>query len=73
MNINHRQVHLIVRQALPNGDDETLAKDVEQHRKDGCGWRYDGISDWSTDAIFAKLQALGVDTDESYRVKRAQW
>jgi len=72
MNINHRQVHLIVKQALRNGDDEALTKDVERHRKEGFGWRYDGLSDWSTDAICAKLQELGVDTDEQRFREQAQ-
>jgi hypothetical protein len=72
MHINHRQVYLIVKQALRKGDDETLTKDVERHRKEGFGWRYDGLSDWSTDAIFGKLQALGVDTNEQRFREQAQ-
>lgn len=35
---------------------------VERHREEGWGWRYDGLESWTTDAIFAQLRELGVDT-----------
>jgi tetratricopeptide (TPR) repeat protein len=40
-----------------------FVRDIDRQRDDGFGWRFDGIDDWSTDAIFAKLHELGIDTD----------
>ena len=43
--------------------ERAFAKTIEKHRRLGYGWRYDGVDDWSTEAIFAKLRGLGIDTD----------
>jgi hypothetical protein len=40
-----------------------FAATVNQHRKEGWGWRYDGLESWPTDKIFAQLRELGIDTD----------
>src|SRR5258708_7493980 len=61
-----------------------FARTIERHRREGLGWRYDGVADWSTDAIFKQLNELGIDTDaerfhaqataaESIRVLRDDW
>lgn len=60
---NTRQLFSVVREAIKRGDDKKLLAAVEQHRWCGFGWRFDGLSDWATDAIFNKLQELGVDVD----------
>src|SRR5438876_7284591 len=39
-------------------------KTIEERRAQGWGWRWDGLQDWTTDAIFAQLRELGIDTDE---------
>ena len=36
---------------------------LKQQRMKGLGWRFDGVDDWSTDAIFAQLSSMGIDTD----------
>jgi hypothetical protein len=41
---------------------EDLAKTIERQRRLGFGFRWDGLGDWQTDAIFAKLREWGVDT-----------
>ncbi|MGD0093656.1 MAG: SEC-C domain-containing protein [Planctomycetota bacterium] len=43
-------------------DDEDLAKVIERQRRQGFGFRWDGLGDWTTDAIFAKLREWGVAT-----------
>jgi tetratricopeptide (TPR) repeat protein len=40
-----------------------LARTIEQHRREGWGWRYDGLESWFTEAIFAQLRELGIDAD----------
>ncbi len=62
--INHRQVYQVIRQALRKGTDKKLVKNSEELRAEGFGWRYDGLGDWQTDAIFERLQGLGIDTDQ---------
>ncbi len=63
MNITPRHVHLVLRQALEDGTDEKLTEQARRFREEGFGWRYDGLADWTTNAIFEKLRELGVDTD----------
>jgi hypothetical protein len=36
---------------------------IQRQRQMGFGWRWDGMGDWTTEAIFAKLHELGIDTD----------
>ena len=36
---------------------------IQRQRQMGFGWRYDGLGDWTTEAIFAKLHELDIDTD----------
>lgn len=43
-------------------DNEELRKTIERQRRLGFGFRWDGLGDWQTDAIFAKLREWGVDT-----------
>jgi len=64
MNISMRQIIAIGRQSDRHNAFPELAPIIESDRREGLGWRYDGLGDWSTDAIFAKLQELGVDTSE---------
>jgi len=59
---NHRQVYRVIKDALLEGSDKKLLASVEMVRKEGFGWRYDGLGDWSTDAIFDQLKAFGIDT-----------
>ncbi|MCH7945562.1 MAG: hypothetical protein IIC73_06050 [Armatimonadetes bacterium] len=63
MNVTPRQVHLVLKQALEDGTDEKLTEQARRHREEGFGWRYDGLAEWTTNAIFEKLRELGVDTD----------
>ncbi len=65
MEMSLRQIHQISRQAAQKGGDPAFAAVVKRHRREGLGWRYDGLGDWSTEAIIAKLRELGVDTDAS--------
>ncbi len=63
MDVTPRQVHLVLKQALEDGTDEKLAEQARRFREEGLGWRYDGLADWTTNAIFERLRELGVDTD----------
>jgi tetratricopeptide (TPR) repeat protein len=36
---------------------------IAEHRRQGLGWRYGEMQGWTTEAIFAYLQKLGIDTD----------
>ena len=36
---------------------------MSRQARDGMGWRYTGVSGWSTDRIFDTLRGLGIDTD----------
>ena len=49
--------------SVREGKDAEFIVTVRRHRAEGLGWRYDGLSDWSTDAIFAKLRELSIDSD----------
>lgn len=60
---NHRQVHRVIQVAMLEGADKKLLAQIDQMRQEGFGWRYDGLDDWSNDAIFDQLNALGIDTD----------
>ncbi len=40
-----------------------FAETIAKHRRQGWGWRYDGLDGWTTEAIFAQLRELGIDTD----------
>ncbi len=63
MNVSPRQVYLVLKQAIEDGTHEKLTEQAQRHREEGLGWRYDGLADWTTNAIFEKLRELGVDTD----------
>ncbi len=58
------QIQRMAASELPNlaGRDE-IARGIQRQREEGFGWRFDGLGDWSTEAIFDKLRELGVDTD----------
>jgi tetratricopeptide (TPR) repeat protein len=43
---------------------DDLARTIKRHRRQGWGWRYDGLNDWSTERIFEQLRDIGIDTDE---------
>lgn len=46
---------------------------IHQHYEQGFGWRYDGLGDWRTEDIFAKLRELGIETDaDSFRSQAAE-
>ena len=36
---------------------------IQHQRQMGFGWRYDGLDDWTTEALFTQLQELDIDTD----------
>jgi hypothetical protein len=36
---------------------------VQRHCRQGFGWRYGQIDQWTTDAILSKLRAIGIDID----------
>ncbi len=36
---------------------------IQRQRQIGLGWRYDGLGNWTTEALFAKLHELDIDTD----------
>ncbi len=44
---------------------ERMIQTVQRQRLMGLGWRYDGLGDWTTEALFAKLHELGIDTDRA--------
>lgn len=46
----------------PHLNAQTIAA-IQRQRQMGLGWRYDGLGDWKTEAIFAKLHELDIDTD----------
>ena len=60
---NHRQVYRVIQDALREGTDKELLAHAEKFRKEGMGWRYDGLGQWTTEAIFEQLRALGIDID----------
>ncbi|MFQ5472928.1 MAG: hypothetical protein ACE5FA_08610, partial [Dehalococcoidia bacterium] len=67
-----RQVHLVIKQALEDGTDEKLTEQARRFREEGLGWRYDGLADWTTNAIFDRLRELGVDTDADRFAEQAR-
>jgi len=72
MNVTPRQVHLVLKQALEDGTDEKLTEQARRFRAEGFGWRYDGLADWTTNAIFEKLRELGVDTNADRFAEQAR-
>lgn len=42
-----------------------VRKAIEQDRALGLGWRYDGLTDWSTDDIFGSLQEQSINADRA--------
>ncbi len=40
-----------------------FAKMLQKRRDEGMGWQFDGLDDWSTDAIFKQLRELHIETD----------
>ncbi len=40
-----------------------FGRTIERHRREGWGWRYDGLDSWPTEKIFDQLRELGIDTD----------
>jgi len=49
-----------------------FAETIAKHRRQGWGWRYDGLDDWTSERIFTQLQALGIDIDaERFRQQAA--
>ena len=47
-------------------------KTIERHRKQGFGWRYDGLESWTNETIFSKLHELKVDTDAERFAQQAR-
>ena len=72
MNISARQVYLVLKQAAERGDDEELTLQMRRDRAEGFAWRYDGLDDWPTETILAKLRELGIDTDADRFAEQAQ-
>lgn len=62
MHFGKRQVHLLMKQSAEQPIDPNIERQMQKHRASGLGWRYDGLSDWTTEAIIDKLRELGVDT-----------
>ncbi len=69
--LNYRQVYLLCKRMAGDPTDVEFRRQVQQQRDAGLGWRYDGLKDWSTESIFARLRAIGVDTDEARFVDQA--
>lgn len=70
MAIAARVVQRLVRRRLESDGDDEFRASANAQRGKGFGWRFDGLGDWSTEQIFAKLAALGVDTDaERFRAQ----
>lgn len=62
MHLSERHVYLTLQDALRRGSDKRLRAHVESVRKQGFGWRFDGLGDWPTERIFAKLNEIDIDT-----------
>jgi len=62
MQFGKRQIHLLMKQSMTDSMDAKTKQRVQKHRQQGLGWRYDGLGDWTTEAIIDKLRELGVDT-----------
>ncbi len=62
MTLNERQIHRIIQQGLQDKKPK-LVDHAERQRQEGYGWRVDGLAEWSTEAILAKLRELGADVD----------
>lgn len=63
VDINYRTVHLLCKQMSNDPTHADFHAAVLRHREMGLGWRYDGLKDWATEAIFEKLRELGIDAD----------
>jgi tetratricopeptide (TPR) repeat protein len=61
--ISTRQIYLITRDAAFDPERADFREAVARHRREGFGWRYDGLGDWDTDAIFQRLVQLGIESD----------
>ena len=72
MTLSQRHVYLILQEALREGTDKQLLAQAEKLRSEGFGWRYDGLANWSTPDIFAKLCEIGVDVDATRFHEQAQ-
>jgi len=70
--LSQRHVYLILQEALREGKDKKLLAQAEKLRSEGFGWRYDGLADWSTADIFAKLREIGADSDAARFREQAQ-
>ena len=65
MNLGARQVRLLMKHSM-HALDPDIERTIRKHREQGFGWRYDGLGDWTTDAIIDKLRELGVDTSAEH-------
>ncbi len=43
-----------------------LQSSYEQQKREGFGWRFHGVRDWTTEAIFERLVRLGVTTSPEF-------
>jgi hypothetical protein len=73
MNLNTTTVQRIIKSVAKNGGEThaKAARSIERDRKSGLGWRYDGLEAWDTDALFAKLRELQIDTDPQRFLQQA--
>jgi len=62
MQFGNRQARLLMKQSLTRALEPDIERAIRKHREQGFGWRYDGLGDWTTEAIIDKLRELGVDT-----------
>jgi len=62
MYFEKRQAYLLMKQSMKRPTNRKAARQIQEHREAGLGWRYDGLGDWTTEAIIDKLRELGVDT-----------
>ena len=71
MNFGARQVRLLVKQSM-HALEPDIERTIRKHREQGFGWRYDGLGDWTTEAIIDKLRELGVNTSAEEFLEQAR-
>jgi tetratricopeptide (TPR) repeat protein len=72
VSISRRQIQQTLQDVLRQATDEQLLAHARELRARGCGWRYDGLGEWSTADIFAQLRKMGIDAEEAGFRQQAQ-
>jgi hypothetical protein len=63
--LGRRLIHQTLQEMLRDGTNKRLEAQAQRIRRQGFGWRFDGLGNWSTADIFARLQKLGIAADEA--------